>query len=275
MRPEEVPLNQEVLRPRREALVRCKRQARGVVFEDFSVNRGLDRRRELKRSRDLDQQATNRYHDPHGVTQTLVLTHTSAQRYLFLKLRFPKERTSSKRDDETRARSDAVWTRIWFLAIEASEVTINEYVQLQRSGRTNNQTFVGCPVQVSNDHLDCCRVTLFRRVIEPCNLTDGKGDVRTSVRRQVKKHADDRWITPSFDHGIAIRIRSETLGRSGDPVRIAISHAGSFDNLLDQSLLRESDSSGDWILLKLDPEEFGEAAFARQSEVRFLESFQE
>ena len=56
----------KVLRPRGDALVRGKDQGTVVVFEDLSMNRGLERGRKSNGSGDFEKQATNRKQDPHG-----------------------------------------------------------------------------------------------------------------------------------------------------------------------------------------------------------------
>ena len=66
-------------------------------------------------------------------------------------------------------------------------------------------------------------------------------------------------------HGFAVRIRAESHLRSRNPIRVAILHARSINNLLDQALLRERDGIRRFVLVKLDSEErLRKRAFASQ-----------
>jgi hypothetical protein len=84
-------------------------------------------------------------------------------------------------DDLSRAGFDTGWIQIQFLAIQSSEISVHKTIILKGAGWSNNRSLVGRGMQVSDD---CRYMTLFRRIIEPCNLTHGKAYVKTSFSRQ-------------------------------------------------------------------------------------------
>jgi hypothetical protein len=107
-------------------------------------------------------------------------------------------------------------------------------------------------------------------VVESCNLTDRIGDIGAwCVCGQVQQHPDNRRVAPSFVVRLAVRVNTKSELGDRCQIGITVRHAGSIDDLLDQSILSQSNSFVSRILDKLDTKEVGERSFSGELWVTF------
>jgi hypothetical protein len=80
---------------------------------------------------------------------------------LRIELRLPSERTTTKSDDVTSSRPGAVGI-FWRLStMKTSKVCITPAVKSKITSRPENKNFVGCALEVSQDHLHSSCMTLL------------------------------------------------------------------------------------------------------------------
>ena len=123
--------------------------------------------------------------------------------------------------------------------MQAGEVGVNVAIDGKVTSGANDSAFVGSAMQVSDDGLDGSGMTLLWAVVETCNLTDGEGNVRSSVRREIEEHSNDGRIAPGFTVRFTIRIDAEWELNSWRPIWVAVRHSCGIDDSLDQSFLGE------------------------------------
>ena len=80
--------------------------------------------------------------------------------------------------------------------MESGEVGVDVAVNGEVASGTDDGAFVGSPVEIADDGLDCGGVTFLRAVIESSDLADSEGDVGTCVGREVEEHSNNRGIAP-------------------------------------------------------------------------------
>jgi hypothetical protein len=90
--PEEVLFDQQIFRPRRDALLRCKQQGSVVAFKDLIMDAELERRRKLEGSKVATQFNTRK--------RQIVLTRFNAR----------KRRIVLKVSTEAHGSSSSFWT---------------------------------------------------------------------------------------------------------------------------------------------------------------------
>ena len=78
--------------------------------------------------------------------------------------------------------------------MESSKVGINITIDGEIASGSDDGAFVGSPVEIADNGLDCGRVTFIWAVVESSDLADREGDVRTGIGRKVKEHPDDEGI---------------------------------------------------------------------------------
>ena len=75
--------------------------------------------------------------------------------------------------------------------MESGEVGVDVAVDGEVTSGSDDGAFVASPVEISDDGLDCGRMTFLRAVVESSDLADSEGDDGTGIRRKVEEHSNN------------------------------------------------------------------------------------